>query len=68
MPYFLFSVTQKCRISDLFSTEREMWTHVRANGLCSEVIDREDSSRGGCCIRIMRFIYVTRRDAGSGRR
>jgi hypothetical protein len=42
MPYFLFSVTQKCRISELFPTEKEMWTHVRANGLCSEVIDRED--------------------------
>jgi len=42
MPYFLFSVSQKCRISELFVTEKEMWIHVRSNGLCSEVIDRED--------------------------
>jgi hypothetical protein len=42
MPYFLFSVSQKCRISELFVTEKEVWTHVRANGLCREEIDRED--------------------------
>jgi hypothetical protein len=42
MPYFLFSTSRKSRISEVFVTEREVWVHVRAQGLCSEVIDRED--------------------------
>jgi hypothetical protein len=42
MPYFLYSVSQSCRISELFANEEEMWSHVRSSGLCSEVIDRED--------------------------
>ena len=42
MPYFLFSTSRKSRISEVFVTEREVWVHVRAQGFCSEVIDRED--------------------------
>jgi hypothetical protein len=42
MPYFLFSTSRKCRISEVFVTEQEIWVHVRAQGLWSEVIDRED--------------------------
>jgi hypothetical protein len=42
MPYFLFSASQKSRISETFVTEQEIWVHVRAQGLYSEVIDRED--------------------------
>jgi hypothetical protein len=42
MPYFLFSTSRKSRISEVFVTEREVWVHVRAQGLWSEVIDRED--------------------------
>jgi hypothetical protein len=42
MPYFLFSTSRKSRISEIFVTEREIWVHVRAQGLFSEVIDRED--------------------------
>jgi hypothetical protein len=42
MAYFLFSTSRKCRISEIFVTEREIWVHVRAQGLFSEVIDRED--------------------------
>jgi hypothetical protein len=42
MSYFLYSASQERRVSELFATEREIWTHVRAQGLCSEVIDRED--------------------------
>jgi hypothetical protein len=42
MPYFLYSTSGECRVSELFATEKDMWTHVRAQGLCSEVIDRED--------------------------
>jgi hypothetical protein len=42
MPYFLFSASQKSRISETFVTEQEIWVHVWAQGLCSEVIDRED--------------------------
>ena len=42
MPYFLFSTSQKTRISETFVTEQEICVHVRAQGLCSEVIDRED--------------------------
>jgi hypothetical protein len=42
MPYFLYSASEERRVSELFATEKDMWTHVRAQGLCSEVIDRED--------------------------
>lgn len=42
MPYFLFSTSRQSRISEVFGTEREIWLHVRAQGLFSEVIDRED--------------------------
>jgi hypothetical protein len=42
MPYVLFSVSRNSRASELFATETEMWTYVRAQGLCSEVVDRED--------------------------
>src|ERR1700739_201141 len=40
--YFLFSTSRKSRISEVFVTEQEIWGHVRAQGLWSEVIDRED--------------------------
>ena len=42
MPYFLYSRSQERRVSKSFATETDMWTHVRAQGLCGEVIDRED--------------------------
>jgi hypothetical protein len=42
MPYFLYSASEERRVSELFATEKDMWTHVRAQGLCREVIDRED--------------------------
>jgi hypothetical protein len=42
MPYSLFSTSRKSRINEVFVTEREIWVHVRAQGLWSEVIDRED--------------------------
>lgn len=42
MPYFLYSISEKCRTSELFITEKEIWAHVRAQGLCSELLERED--------------------------
>ena len=42
MPYFLYSRSQERRVSESFATEKDMWTHVQAQGLCGEVIDRED--------------------------
>lgn len=43
MPYFLYSAFERRRVSELFATEKEMWVHVRAQDLCTEVIDREDA-------------------------
>jgi hypothetical protein len=42
MPYVLYSVSRQCRVSDLFATEDDVWVHVHTQGLCSEVVDRED--------------------------
>jgi hypothetical protein len=42
MRYVLFSVSQRCRVSDLFATEREMWAYVSTQKLFAEVADRED--------------------------
>jgi hypothetical protein len=43
MPYFLYSTSDKRRVSDLFTSEKEMWVHVRAQDLCTEVVEREDA-------------------------
>jgi hypothetical protein len=43
MPYFLYSTSNKHRVSDLFTSEKEMWVHVRAQDLCTEVVEREDA-------------------------
>jgi hypothetical protein len=42
MRYVLYSVSQNARVSDLFTTEAEIWTHARVQGLYSDVVDRED--------------------------
>lgn len=42
MRYVLYSVSQNARVSDLFTTEAEIWTYVRVQGLYSDVVDRED--------------------------
>ncbi len=42
MRYVLYSVSQNARVSDLFTTEAEIWTYVRIQGLYSDVVDRED--------------------------
>ncbi len=42
MRYVLYSVSQDARVSDLFTTEAEVWTYVRVQGLYSDVVDRED--------------------------
>jgi hypothetical protein len=43
-----------------------VWVHVRAQGLCSEVIDGRISIHGESCIRTMKSISVIRRAAVSG--
>jgi hypothetical protein len=42
MPYVLYSVSGNSRVSELFASEQELWAYVRAQGLCNEVIERED--------------------------
>ena len=65
MPYFLFSTSRQSRISEVFGTEREIWLHVRAQGLFSEVIDREDLEPRRILIRTMKFISAMRGAAAS---
>jgi hypothetical protein len=42
MPYFLYSASEERQVSELFTTEIEMWVHVRSQDLCTEVVDRDD--------------------------
>jgi hypothetical protein len=42
MPYALYSASRKSRVSALFATEQDVWTYVREQELCSEIIERED--------------------------
>jgi hypothetical protein len=42
MPFALYSSVQGERLSEVFSSEKEMWAYVRSNGFCYEVSDRED--------------------------
>jgi hypothetical protein len=40
MPYALF--TKSVRVCGPFPSEMDVWKYVRANGLCSEVLENED--------------------------
>jgi hypothetical protein len=43
MHFYLYSVREKRRISDVFDDEAKLWAYIGSNGYCTDEIDREDA-------------------------
>lgn len=40
---YLYSIEDKCRVSDIFDSEDKLWDFAKIHGFCAEEIDREDA-------------------------